>query len=43
MVGARGEFRNDGIDDCSPEEGLEIFVPRGKEVVDGGDDRIDGK
>jgi hypothetical protein len=42
-LAAAGEFGDDGIDGRSPDEGLGIFVPRGEEVIDGGDKFVDAE
>ena len=42
-MAAASEFGNDGIDGRSPDEGLWILVPRGEEVIDGGDQFFDAK
>lgn len=42
-LAAAGKFGNDGIDRRSPDERLGVFVPRGEEVIDGGDEFVDAE
>ena len=42
-LAATGEFGHDGIDRRSPNEGLRIFIPHDKELVDRGDEVVDAE
>ena len=42
-LAAPGEFGNDGVDGRSPKERLRVFVPRGQELVDRGNEFVDAE